>query len=84
MHETRHDEGTHAAGSRELAHRASDGIDVRLFWTPADGRVTVSVSDRRGGSFSLDVAPELALDAFHHPFAYAPPPRDTEVLDVAA
>jgi hypothetical protein len=69
---------------RELAHRSSNGIDVRLFWSPADNSVTVAVDDALGAAFELDVAPERALDAFNHPYAYAPSTRDVELLDVAA
>jgi hypothetical protein len=56
---------------RELAHRESAGIAVSLFWSPDGKTITVEVIDLRTDEyFSLDVAPELALDAFHHPFAY--------------
>jgi hypothetical protein len=59
---------------RELDHRVSDGIDVRLLWRPEDDRVLVAVSDAKTGeSFTLEVgADQRALDVFHHPFAYAP------------
>ena len=59
---------------RELDHRVSDGIDVRLFWRPSDDRTIVSVSDAKtGGSFSIEVrADQSPVDVFHHPFAYAP------------
>jgi hypothetical protein len=56
----------------ELAHRTADGIDVSLFWNGPAGRVTVSVLDTRNGdAFALEVDGSRALDAFHHPFAYA-------------
>jgi hypothetical protein len=56
---------------RELAHRESAGIAVSLFWSPDGKTITVEVVDLRTDEyFALDVAPELALDAFHHPFAY--------------
>jgi hypothetical protein len=59
---------------RELDHRVSDGIDVRLLWRPSDDRAIVTVSDAKtGGSFTLEVrSDQRALDVFHHPFAYAP------------
>jgi hypothetical protein len=61
-----------AASTRELAARECDGIAVRLLWHPRENAVTVSVEDTRvGDCFQLAVAPERALDAFHHPFAYA-------------
>jgi hypothetical protein len=61
-----------AATTRELAARESDGVHVLLLWHPAENAVSVSVEDARvGESFQLAVAPERALDAFYHPFAYA-------------
>jgi hypothetical protein len=57
---------------RELAVRDSDGINVQLLWHPDENALTVSVEDvRAGGRFQLAVAPDRALDAFYHPFAYA-------------
>ena len=58
--------------ARELDARMGDGIDVRLFWHPGTDRVTVSVFDSTNEqAFELLVDPARALDAFHHPFAYA-------------
>ena len=58
--------------TRELAARDSDGIHVLLLWHPRENGLTVSVeNDRDGDRFQLAVAPERALDAFYHPFAYA-------------
>ena len=60
------------APTRELAARESDGIHVLLLWHPGENAVTVSVEDTRlGDRFRIAVAPERALDAFYHPFAYA-------------
>jgi hypothetical protein len=57
---------------RELAARESNGISVRLLWHPRENAVTVSVEDLHDGEyFDLAIAPERALDAFHHPYAYA-------------
>ena len=59
--------------TQELAQRANDGVEVRLLWNKADGRLTVAVDDSRTGE-SFDLVAESgkeALDAFHHPFAYA-------------
>jgi hypothetical protein len=56
----------------ELAHRASGGIDVYLFWDEPTGRVTVGVLDsRRDDCFEFEVDGRHALDAFNHPYAYA-------------
>jgi hypothetical protein len=58
--------------TRVLAARESDGIYVLLLWHPREDEITVSVEDdRRGDRFQLAVAPDRALDAFYHPFAYA-------------
>jgi hypothetical protein len=58
--------------TRELAARDSNGVSVRLLWDPLENAVIVTVEDRHDGEcFDLAVAPERALDAFYHPFAYA-------------
>jgi hypothetical protein len=57
---------------RELAQRAGDGIEVRLLWPQGSDRVLVSVMDLRAmQTFELEVDGREALDAFHHPFAFA-------------
>jgi hypothetical protein len=56
----------------ELAARESDGINILLLWHPREDAITVSVEDdRHGDCFQVAVAPDRALDAFYHPFAYA-------------
>ncbi|MGH2920210.1 MAG: hypothetical protein ACRDLS_16690 [Solirubrobacteraceae bacterium] len=58
---------------RELAYRKNDGIQVALLRQPADSAVTILVEDMRTGvALEFDVAGEDALDAFDHPYAYAP------------
>ena len=58
--------------TRELAARESDGMHVLLLWHPREDAITVSVQDDlRGDRFQLEVAPNRALEAFYHPFAYA-------------
>ncbi len=67
---------------RELAHRFGAGIDVTLYWDAVQEVVTVEVVDLAAGeNFELAVPRSRALDAFHHPFAYAAsyesdPPRE--------
>jgi hypothetical protein len=57
---------------RELDRRRGDGIEVTLSWKPSTNSVLVSVIDEReGDSFQVEVGPEDAMDAFHHPYAYA-------------
>jgi len=61
-----------SSGTRELAARDSDGVHVLLLWHPLENTLTVSVEDERvGDRFQLAIAPDRALDAFYHPFAYA-------------
>src|SRR5262249_56386074 len=57
----------------ELAYRANDGFQIALLWNRAGGRLTVVVDHTdTGESFELEAANgHDALDAFHHPFAYA-------------
>ncbi len=56
----------------ELAARDSDGVHVLLLWHPDENALTLTVEDSRvGDRFQLDVAPDRALDAFYHPYAYA-------------
>lgn len=57
---------------RGLAARHSNGVHVFLLWHPRENALTVSVEDDRAGDrFELAIAPDCALDAFHHPYAYA-------------
>jgi hypothetical protein len=57
---------------RELDRRRGDGIEVRLLWNARTNRVLVSVADEReGDSFEVEVRDGDALEAFHHPYAYA-------------
>ena len=63
---------TTLTGARELDSRTGDGIDVQLLWHPADNSISVFVYDATHESaFEVSVDPRDALDAFHHPFAYA-------------
>ena len=56
---------------RELMHRASNGIDVSLFWDEVGDSLTLEVLDDRNDDwFCLAVPRNRALDAFHHPYAY--------------
>jgi hypothetical protein len=56
---------------KELAHRASDGIDVSLYWNERTNRVTVKVYDALSKEgFEVEVDGRRALDPYRHPFAY--------------
>ena len=62
---------SHAA-HRELAYRNQNGLEVTLLWDPRSNEVSVEVIDHLDDSgFRLPIAGHLALDAFHHPYAYA-------------
>jgi hypothetical protein len=57
---------------RELAHRATDGLEVTLFWRETTNELSVCVSDERSGAyFELATEPHQALDVFYHPYSYA-------------
>ncbi len=61
------------APTRELAQRLSGTDEVLLIWHPEIDRVELSVRDATTGEgFHIEVAPGDAMDAFHHPYAYAP------------
>ncbi len=56
----------------ELDYRINDGLEVLLLWQPESNRITVKVYDgKTGDDFDFDVDPADAMDAFHHPYAYA-------------
>lgn len=58
---------------RELAHRASGGLEVTLFWNASDDSTSVEVWQQASGeALAFAVAAEQALDAFYHPFAHLP------------
>jgi hypothetical protein len=57
---------------RELAHRASDGIEVTLSWSEPSTQVTITVLDTRSNdALEFEVDGSAALNAFNHPYAYA-------------
>ena len=57
--------------ARELSRRSNGGITVVLLWHEVTGALIVCVSDdREGAYFELHPPPELALDAFNHPYAH--------------
>ena len=64
---------THITGLRELTSRRANGVHVRLLWAEPEGRCSVAVTDiATAEAFQIEVrAGELALDVFHHPYAYA-------------
>ena len=63
---------TTPADSRELAYRATDGIEVTLLWSKDEDRIFVTVCDTRtGDAFELPADAGSALQVFEHPYAQA-------------
>ena len=62
-----------ASATRELDHRATDGVEVTLLWYPSNDVVSVRVDDARAGeTFELVLGEgDRPLDVFQHPYAYA-------------
>jgi len=62
-----------SSATRELAHRATDGVEVALLWYPSNDVVSVQVVDAKAGeAFELVLGEgDRPLDVFHHPYAYA-------------
>ena len=66
---------------RELDHRRSDGIDVRLLWNSRTNRVSIAVEDHHSSeTLLLEVPGAEARDAFMHPYAYIGGDRYEEAL----
>ena len=66
----------------ELDHRAGGGIEVTLYWSAHDNSTSIEVwQSASEETLVFDVAPEQALDAFHHPFAHLPT-APTELIRV--
>jgi hypothetical protein len=59
--------------TRELAQRRSGTVEVLLLWHAEIDRLEVSLHDSAtDAGFHIEVPPGNALDAFYHPYAYAP------------
>jgi len=58
--------------SRELAERSSSGTRVRLLWLQGTRKLWIEVREP-DRVVAIPVQPDRALDAFHHPYAYAGP-----------
>jgi hypothetical protein len=65
---------------RELDHRTSDGIEVRLLWRPFDDALHVTMLDKRTSTqVSIPIRDRgRAREVFLHPFAYAPAMPEAE------
>jgi hypothetical protein len=58
--------------TRELDFRTSDGLEITLLWDTKTNGLTVAVFDSKSGDdFQIEVSSDEAMDAFHHPYAYA-------------
>jgi len=57
--------------TRELAQRLAGGVEVLLIWLPDNDSVKIVLEDHAAGAgFEVEIAPQDALDAFYHPYAY--------------
>jgi hypothetical protein len=69
--------------ARELAQRQSGTLEVLLLWHAQNDLVELSVHDlATGGCFHTEVAPDRAIDAFYHPYVYAPENASCDPLDL--
>lgn len=58
---------------RELAHRASGGLEVTLYWSADDNGTSIEVwQQETSETLAFPVPREHALEAFYHPFAHLP------------
>jgi hypothetical protein len=56
---------------RELAHRVSGGLEITLYWNADENSTSVQVyHSTTEETITFSVAPDQALDGFHHPFAH--------------
>ena len=64
---------TATSQASELAFREADGLEVALLWDTRSSEVSIELLDcRTETALAFVVDPKSALDAFYHPFAYAP------------
>jgi hypothetical protein len=57
---------------RELAYRATDGMEVSLLWDPSDDSLTVTVTNwKTGDVFDVAARRDNALEVFRHPYVHA-------------
>jgi len=62
---------------RELAHRATGGIEVTLYWDARDDSTLIEVwQPATAEILTFGVARDRALEAFYHPFAHVPTGSD--------
>lgn len=56
---------------RELDKRYCDGLEISLLWSPDHISLVVEVIDRKVNiTRTIAVAPQLAKQAFEHPFCF--------------
>ena len=68
--------------ARELAQRQNGALEVLLLWHAQNDLVELSVRDlATGRGFHTEVAPDRAIDAFYHPYVYAPENASSDPLD---
>jgi hypothetical protein len=70
---------------RELAHRASNGIDVWLYWEIVGDTLSLEVYDSKDDEYyEIDVPKDRAMDAFRHPFVYLAAAQARETAELLA
>ncbi|HEU5215770.1 MAG TPA: hypothetical protein VFU30_09540 [Gaiellaceae bacterium] len=68
--------------TRELARRVTGTVEVLLLWHPEGDWVELALCDLAVGvGCQVEVAPDSALDAFYHPYAYTTCFRDEAIVD---
>lgn len=66
-------EPTYQPVLRELAYRHVDALGITLLWNSRANEVSICLKDELTGErLRFEVDATRALDAFNHPFAYAP------------
>jgi hypothetical protein len=56
---------------RELARRGNGGLEITLYWNAEDNSTSVHIyQPATDETIAFPVAPDIALDAFYHPFAH--------------
>jgi len=62
---------------RELAHRVEGGVEVTLYWSSLDDTTSIEVFHAATETtLHFEIPGDRALDAFYHPFAHLPAPKN--------
>jgi hypothetical protein len=67
------EQAEHLCVPRELAARMNDGLFVQLLWAADTDQVSIKMEDEKAGNgMQFVVQGADALQAFYHPYAFAP------------